>query len=472
MKPFWNKIYISSLIIVLITVFACNEKKIAYDNSVVKANIVGMSGQQAILQNMNPFHLMQDTVAYDVNGQVVFNIDISKPAYYSLALGKAKIVLYIKPGDSVIISGDASQLMSSIRFGGNAPIYNDYLFRSTKISMIFQNKLMNEFAKEEKIVTNSLDSLRAVHADEMAALQKGNSNLDPYFLKIEKARILYEWAILHRLYPDYYRYIHKGSEFETSPEYETYLAETNIDDGELLDLPLYVSFIETYMKNKYEVFFTDSLEDQYPSYINFQLKEIDKQFKNKDIKSVLAYNTVKQLVTYDGVKDFETYWELFNSLCNNANLLSDMNLQLSEWEHLKKGKPAKDFTFVNIDGDNVSLSDFKGKWIYVDIWATWCNPCMRELPYLLSLEEELANKNIVFMSVSVDKTQEPWIKTVKEKQMKGVQIWSGQNEIITKFYKVSGIPRFMIIDPNGNIYSSSADRPSEGVGKQLIALMD
>jgi len=472
MNLIWNKFTAISTIFVLIAVFSCSRDKNKSSHSVVKANIIGMAGQKVLLEKMNPFELLPDTSVFDANGQVIFNLEVSKPAYYKMAVGRTKMILYVRPGDSVIFSGSASNLLSSVKFGGNAPIYNDYLIRFNKISMTYQNQLMQEFAKDEKTVTHSIDSVRALHADEIAALQKGNSNLDPYFLKIEKARILYEWAILYRLYPDYYNYIHKGSDFKTSPEYDTYLAETNLDDGELVDLPLYISFLETYMRNKYDAYFTDSLENKYPSFISYQLKEIDKQFKNEDIKSLMAYNAVKQQVTYDGVKDFETYWNQFTTICQNQNLIADMNSRLSEWDHLKRGKPAQDFTFVDLDGNNVSLSSFKGKWVYIDIWATWCNPCMQEVPYLKNLEEEFAGKNIVFMSISVDQTQEPWRKTVEEKQMKGVQIWAGQNDIIKNFYKVSGIPRFMIIDPEGNIYSSSANRPSDGAGKELKSLID
>jgi thiol-disulfide isomerase/thioredoxin len=185
----------------------------------------------------------------------------------------------------------------------------------------------------------------------------------------------------------------------------------------------------------------------------------------------LAYNSVKQQITYDGIKDYDEYWPKFSTMCDNKGLLNKLNLLLEEWEHLKRGEVAKDFAFVDINGESVSLSDFKGKWIYIDIWATWCSPCVAEIPMLKELEHSMRGQNIVFMSISVDQTQEPWKNMVVEKELQGVQLWAGQNEVIKDFYKVSGIPRFMIIDPQGNIYESSADRPSMGVGEKLSALL-
>ncbi len=466
------KLLTISAIFVLIVAFSCNQDKKVNSVAVVKANIKGMEGKDVVLDNLSPLNLNADTAHFDENSQVVFNLKIEQPAYYSMAIGRTKLVIYVRPGDSVLLSGDASNILSSVRFSGDAPIYNDYLVRFNSISSAFQSQLMREFGQEEKVVTHKIDSVRALHADEIAALQKGNSNLDPYFLKIEKARILYEWAILYRLYPSYYNYIHRESDYKPSPEYDTYLAQTNLNDGDLVDLPLYISFLETYMRDVYDTYFEDSLDNQYPSFINYQLNQIDKKFSNQSIKSLMAYDAVKQQITYDGVKDMDTYWGNLNAMCKNKNLLADLDARLDKWSHLKKGMPAKDFTFVDISGKDVSLSDFKGKWVYIDIWATWCSPCMHEVPYLKTLEEELSGQNIVFMSISVDRTQDPWHKVVAEKEMKGVQLWAGQNDIIKDFYKVSGIPRFMIIDPEGNIYSSSADRPSNNVGEELKALLN
>ncbi len=470
MKIFKINLTAIGALIALIAVFSCNNQ-VKTETSIVKANIEGMSGQKAVLQNLSPLVLESDTASFDEAGNLIFNLNIKKPTYYSLGVGRTKMILYVRPSDSVIFTASMPNLMSSVRFSGDAPIYNDYLIRFNNISSNFQGQLMKIFAKQENVVSNAIDSLRALHADEIANLQRGNSNLDPYFLRIEKARILYEWALLYRIYPNYYQYIHHDNSFKTSPEYDTYLAETDLNNAEIVDLPLYVSFLETYMRNFYESYYTDSLSSEFHSFVNYQLNLIDKQFENQDIKSIMAYNAVKQQIEYDGVKDMETYWAKFNTICLNKELLEDINRKLAEWKHLKKGEPAKDFTFVNIKGENVSLSDFKGKWVYIDIWATWCSPCMHEVPFLKKLEEDLNGENIVFMSISVDKTQEPWIKTVEEMQMKGVQLWAGQNDVIKNFYKVSGIPRFMIIDPKGNIYSSSADRPSAGIGEKLKSLL-
>jgi thiol-disulfide isomerase/thioredoxin len=235
-------------------------------------------------------------------------------------------------------------------------------------------------------------------------------------------------------------------------------------------MPLYLSFIDLYLRDDYNRYYEDTTQRANSSYTAHQLKLIDKVSDSEIIKSLLAYHVVSQQVDYEGYKDYDDYWSTFESICTNKALLDQLNDKLLNWNHLRRGSMAKDFIAENMDGDSLSLSAFKGKWIYVDVWASWCNPCIAEIPTLKALEEKMHENNIVFMSVSVDKTREPWRKMVVDKDLKGVQLWAGDNDVLKEFYRVTGIPRFMIIDPEGNIYESSAKRPSSNVEKVLLGL--
>ena len=130
----------------------------------------------------------------------------------------------------------------------------------------------------------------------------------------------------------------------------------------------------------------------------------------------------------------------------------------------KAGESAIDFTYPDMDGNMVSLSDFIGSYVYVDIWATWCGPCKYEIPFLIQLEKDYHDANIIFMSVSVDveKAKQKWIDMINEKDMGGVQLIStdGWQSQIMKDYAINSIPRFMLFDPDGNVISVNAVRPS------------
>lgn len=138
------------------------------------------------------------------------------------------------------------------------------------------------------------------------------------------------------------------------------------------------------------------------------------------------------------------------------------------------GKPALNFTYKDVNGKSVSLSDFKGKVVYVDVWATWCGPCRREIPHLKALEEKFhGNGNIVFIGVSSDgiKDIQKWKDFVAKEQLPGIQLHgrtTGDDDIL-KLYKIEGIPRFLLFDQKGNIVSVDAPNPSS---KEIVPLLN
>ena len=126
--------------------------------------------------------------------------------------------------------------------------------------------------------------------------------------------------------------------------------------------------------------------------------------------------------------------------------------------------PAPSFDYINYAGGKSTLEDFKGKYVYIDVWATWCGPCRAEIPFLKAKEEKYHDKNIVFLSSSIDtqKDFEKWKKFVGEKELKGVQLFADNDwkSEFVKAYNIDGIPRFILVDPKGMTVNANAPRPS------------
>jgi len=140
---------------------------------------------------------------------------------------------------------------------------------------------------------------------------------------------------------------------------------------------------------------------------------------------------------------------------------------------LAKGKPSPKFVgYENNSGGKTSLDDLKGKYVYVDVWATWCGPCKAEIPYLKKVEELYHDKNIEFVSVSVDKIEDhdKWKEMIIDKELGGIQLLADNNfdSNFVQDYAIRGIPRFILIDPQGNIVSPDAPRPSSEDLKMLF----
>ncbi len=143
---------------------------------------------------------------------------------------------------------------------------------------------------------------------------------------------------------------------------------------------------------------------------------------------------------------------------------------------LKKGTPSPKFNYPNTKGENVSLDDFKGKYVYVDVWATWCGPCKREIPFLKELDNEFKGKNIAIVSLSIDKMEhkDKWLKMVADENLQGIQIMADKewNSDFVRAYNIQGIPRFILIDKDGNILDANAPRPSNPGLKELFNSLD
>jgi len=135
---------------------------------------------------------------------------------------------------------------------------------------------------------------------------------------------------------------------------------------------------------------------------------------------------------------------------------------------LKAGDASPVFKYKDINGKDISLSDLKGKYVYIDVWATWCPPCRAELPHLKKLEEAMKGKNIVFVSISVDKDKAAWEKMVKEKQLGGIQLHTGGDGVLLNAYEIKGIPRFILLDKEGKIVNPNMSRPSSATTLETL----
>ncbi|MDX1462789.1 MAG: TlpA disulfide reductase family protein [Marinirhabdus sp.] len=184
----------------------------------------------------------------------------------------------------------------------------------------------------------------------------------------------------------------------------------------------------------------------------------------KDLDSMVVANSREDL---DGtIKSFQNYYGGMIALR----------------EALPKGSPSPTFEgYENYKGGTTSLEDLKGKYVYIDVWATWCAPCKAEIPYLKELESEMHDKNITFVSMSIDddrshkgsweQAKADWKAMVADKELGGVQIFApnGWQTDFIKDYKITGIPRFILIDPEGKVVDPSAPRPSDPELKNMLA---
>jgi thiol-disulfide isomerase/thioredoxin len=375
----------------------------------------------------------------DSIGKFSIDIKINIPSYFRIG----RNTVYFSPGKANSIYIDFNN-PGLAKFEGYDEAANNYL---KKTPFPKGGSFLESGDNIKKTVKETIDTIMIL---EEARKYELNSliGVSPYFKRIEFARINAD--ILNSLY-NISGYFFWGSKLDKDslvklkenceqmigPYSAQYSA--NFIHSEFLTLPVYRNILSHLFKEahgkialKDSVTCTDWLLSQQLSYkINDASTKAELQeYKNK----------IQEIKTFE-----------------YKNLLTK---KINSFQSFGNGNTAKDFIALDSNNHQNHLLQFKGKVIYIDLWATWCSPCLEEMPYLDSLKNHFSqNADIVFLSLSVDDLTKVWKQNIKKRNAQGIQ-WIIPREKLNS-YLVTGIPRIIIIDKAFQIVAMNGKLPSD-----------
>lgn len=379
-------------------------------------------------------------------------LNITQAGVYQLSFGRATTGIYLSPGDKISLSADAKDFTKSLSITSPHADVQDYIkVKADLEGSIFSRALfdLNPEVFATKI-SGRKDSLVSIfNASPAKEILSDESESIDLFAK----RLMF-------IYPDY----SDQKVADLPAEYQDVLAGLDLnDESKYTSMPNYKSIVKDHFSMNMYRDTSDTYEEVFMNHIA--------ELPAGNIRDQLLYGDMRYIM---GPNDnLEKLYAFFNENSSNTEQKGKIEELYSAFQKLKKGELSPTFEYENHAGGTTKTEDLAGKYVYVDVWATWCGPCIGEIPSLKKVEKQYHGKNIEFVSISIDNKPDydKWKKMVNDKELGGVQLMA-DNAWQSKFvqdYKINGIPRFILIDPEGKIVSADAPRPSD---KKLIETLE
>ncbi len=435
----------------MLLIISCKqEMKIEY--SLINGSIENNAAETAVIRGNN----FEARIAINENGMFTDTLQIKNDGFYDLFVGRERTGIYLEKGTNLSVTVSADEFDESLKYSGDLATENNFL--ATKYLWNEQNMNFKEtFLLDEKeflsAVRNNKKSIDSIYN----SYKIENKAFKNMLAKEDK----YSHAIMIENYKDAHSYYSGKENFNVSDGFYDQIKDINYQDTVAYrNSTSYQNLLQThYNRLVSEEITKNGIKNQTVLF----LKKVDNALPNGYAKDNLMSSFLQFGLKPD--ESLEEAYTIYKNSDPNPENLAKLTARYTKLSTLTAGNPSPTFNYENHKGGTTALEDLRGKYVYVDVWATWCGPCIREIPSLKEIEKDYETKNIQIVSISIDepKDYDKWKAMVSEKDLGGIQLMS-DNNWKSKFvvdYAILGIPRFILIDPQGNILSADAPRPSD-----------
>ncbi|MEE4176561.1 MAG: TlpA disulfide reductase family protein [Bacteroides sp.] len=400
-------------------------------------------------------------VTLDENNQFSATLPLTEGKYIFISHPRRTIRLFLVPGAEVNVQFDAQDPAQVPVIEGKKALESQFLvaYNQEMESKFNRSIILNQLGSTP--ADEFLANMESAHQEKLSYLEgfEGYNKLDKDFVDLMKTNFKYEKYGLLMEYPMAFAYFNPDAGDPVMPEgYYAFLEEEDLFNDANLSATPYLNFANTFLNKKMEEQ-ADPASDV--PYYERQYLAAREAFSGKTRDILVAQSMISMLNFGDFDRARELYAD-FSELVQAADIKEVVDAEYQKVLALSPGKPAPAFNLTDIDGNPVSLSDFAGQVVYLDFWASWCGPCMREVPFAKELKERMEGyDDLVYLYISVDTDEQAWRNTVAEKEISGVHInVPGFSHDVPDAYNLKGVPTFYLIGRDGNIFDNRPPRPS------------
>ncbi len=401
------------------------------------------------------------------NNRFHFITDQSIPfsIYYLKAGNITPQRIYFGNKDSLFIKIKSDGKSTKMNTSGNRIAENEYLKNGNPSGGGgYASYYLENFGYEMKPKAFAAEVMRLWKNDiDKIENYKTADNLKPAadFIALQtKLASLYYLKLLDTKYAQWFRVYHPNEKLQYPESINALRNTVNYADSSLLSYGQYRDNMMEYFQQMYKLSLSNDT-----AYLSKLLTVLPPG----NIRDFLIYNKLKEAIgrTRDTVKREILLAQYLPAVSQNK-IQSILVAQHFLLKSLNRGKPAPDFVTTALNKDTFSLKDFNGRYIVIDVWATWCGPCRVQSPNFERLAEQYTAPNVAFVALSIDDNKWAWQNEASEKSFRVLQLHSTDKNLFGKAYGIEYIPRYIFIGPDGKIINAQLPEPGDPMFETIL----
>lgn len=424
--------------------------------------------------------LLMDTIRLNDSGEFYLKTyKITRPQRTSIQQNNTQINrIYVAPGYDLHITGDASSyinLSKTKKLTGIGAETNQYRVKLDSILVTRNDKTawyelktdeLIQFLKKSKTLEDSLLNVvfnKPAKQDHYfntfkKMIDLDNQSLNFYMLLQHLDLSKYNAAQMREMVSR-----NTPSAFSKGISHDEYLVS---EDYKSWVLPLYYAY-----EQKLDLL-RDSASVKQPGYTLGKIKQlftgkVRDYYLNRYVeKRISSANSLEKLNIVQ--KEMRVFIDAMSNPALKNNIAANFTEKKLQLMQVQIGKPAPAFTLPSDRGKVFNLADFKGKVVYIDLWASWCGPCRQEMPAYKKLSDKFkTNQQVAFVSIAVHDGEKEWRNALKEEKPDWLQLYD-KDGTVAQSYIAYAIPKYILIDKEGKMLSFDAPGPGSVKAEQLI----